>query len=534
MKEGFRQSMAWLHTWTGLLVGWVLFFVFVTGTFGYVNSEVSRWMRPELPMVGAPPAAKTLLPAAEKWLRAQAGDAERWYVFLPGRRGETRLEAAWQAWPKPGEEYGAYTRATIDPATGLEDKGRVRETGGGDDLYAMHYALRYMPYDWGIRIVGVCAMFMLVAILSGIVTHKKIFKDFFTFRPAKGQRSWLDAHNLLSVSALPFHLMITWSGLIFFLYTYMPLPIDTLYPEGPSRDGFYEQVYGREESGKDVKPLALNAPIAQILAQAERAWGAGRIARITVEHPGRADARVDIAAHTLTTLSRSGPKMSFDGLTGARLPDEGEKGTASASFSLALLAAHEGHFAGPVLRFVYVLSGLGGAAMIATGLLLWSTKRKAKLAKAGKLPFGILLVDILNLGTIIGLPIGVAAYFWANRLIPAMMEGRAAWEIHALFLTWGACFLYAIWRPTASAWLELTGVAIAAFGMIPVINLLTTDRHLAVSLPAGDWTLASIDLGAIGIALLFAHMRRILIRKRRAAASAPAKARARQVEVVPA
>ena len=25
MKNGFRQSMAWLHTWSGLLVGWVLF-----------------------------------------------------------------------------------------------------------------------------------------------------------------------------------------------------------------------------------------------------------------------------------------------------------------------------------------------------------------------------------------------------------------------------------------------------------------------------------------------------------------------------
>lgn len=27
-------------------------------------------------------------------------------------------------------------------------------------------------------------------------------------------------------------------------------------------------------------------------------------------------------------------------------------------------------------------------------------------------------VDVLNLGTIIGLPIGIAAYFWANRLLP--------------------------------------------------------------------------------------------------------------------
>ena len=32
MKEGFRQSMAWLHTWSGLLFGWLLFAIFLTGT----------------------------------------------------------------------------------------------------------------------------------------------------------------------------------------------------------------------------------------------------------------------------------------------------------------------------------------------------------------------------------------------------------------------------------------------------------------------------------------------------------------------
>src|SRR3546814_15120576 len=56
-------------------------------------------------------------------------------------------------------------------------------------------------------------MFMLIAILSGIVTHKKIFADFFMLRFGKGQRSWLDAHNVAEVFALPFHLMITYTGL---------------------------------------------------------------------------------------------------------------------------------------------------------------------------------------------------------------------------------------------------------------------------------------------------------------------------------
>ncbi len=32
MKEGLRQSMAWLHTWCGLLVCWVLLLVFAGGS----------------------------------------------------------------------------------------------------------------------------------------------------------------------------------------------------------------------------------------------------------------------------------------------------------------------------------------------------------------------------------------------------------------------------------------------------------------------------------------------------------------------
>nr|WP_312514416.1 PepSY domain-containing protein [Stutzerimonas nitrititolerans] len=32
---GFRQANAWLHTWTGLLLGWLLYAVFLTGTLSF-------------------------------------------------------------------------------------------------------------------------------------------------------------------------------------------------------------------------------------------------------------------------------------------------------------------------------------------------------------------------------------------------------------------------------------------------------------------------------------------------------------------
>lgn len=65
----------------------------------------------------------------------------------------------------------------------------ARETRGGDFFYRFHFELE-TAFPWGRWLASIAGMFMLVAIISGIITHKKIFTDFFTFRPGKGgQRS---------------------------------------------------------------------------------------------------------------------------------------------------------------------------------------------------------------------------------------------------------------------------------------------------------------------------------------------------------
>ena len=48
MKDGLRQSMAWVHTWAGLLVCWLLLLVFMAGTAAYYRHEITFWMKPEL------------------------------------------------------------------------------------------------------------------------------------------------------------------------------------------------------------------------------------------------------------------------------------------------------------------------------------------------------------------------------------------------------------------------------------------------------------------------------------------------------
>ena len=67
-------------------------------------------------------------------------------------------------------------------------------------------------------------------------------------------------------------------------------------------------------------------------------------------------------------------------------------------------------------------------------------------------------------------------------------------------------------------WLDLLAVAAASLALVPVINALTTQRHLAVSLPAGDWVMAGFDLTCLAGALLLAWMARKAARARKAPA----------------
>ncbi|MEQ1580808.1 MAG: PepSY-associated TM helix domain-containing protein [Steroidobacteraceae bacterium] len=505
MKDGFRQSMAWLHTWSGISVGWVLYFIFLTGTAGYFSAEISRWMRPELPLSSAPIDSRESVRIALARLQEDAPDADQWTITMPDRVQEPFVRLAWH---RPGVDGGAATTAVVYPGMPLGPDGAravERETGGGAWLYQMHYRLNYFDLNTAAWIVGFCSMCMLVSILSGVITHKKIFSDFFTFRPRRGQRSWLDAHNALAVVALPFHLMITYSGLVLLMITYMPLVLSATYgPEIDDQIPFFDATNPRlKEQGPSGTPATLLA-IEPLLDQAERDGQAGSLVSIRARYAHDANARITVTQQYAAPL-RGNYQQVFDGVTGERIETTPER-TGPWWIHDLLIGLHEGRYAGPVLRWLYFLSGVIGTAMVATGLVLWTVKRRER-SVAGKASRALKLVERMNVGTIVGLPIGIAAYFLANRLIPADLAERGAWETHVLFIVWAATLCYAALRPVGKAWIELCSLAAALFFALPLVNLATTQRHLGVTIPhdhwRGEWSLAGFDLTMLGLGVLF-------------------------------
>src|SRR5690606_21377711 len=79
--SGFRQSQSSLHTWSGLIVGWVLFTIFLMGTVSYWRADLNRWMRPEL---SGPSQPEQAVAGAQAYLRRTAPDARSWFISVPG------------------------------------------------------------------------------------------------------------------------------------------------------------------------------------------------------------------------------------------------------------------------------------------------------------------------------------------------------------------------------------------------------------------------------------------------------------------
>jgi uncharacterized iron-regulated membrane protein len=345
--------------------------------------------------------------------------------------------------------------------------------------------------------VGIAAMAMLVAIFSGIVTHKKIIADFFLLRLGKGQRSWLDAHNASSVLFLPFILMITYTGLVSLATHYMPWGIAANYA---SEEKFFEATFPWPSPAEKAGPAPLIA-VEPLIGRAERTWGAGA-GSLRILNPGDRTAQIIVSTAPDAGLSVRPRSLTFDGVTGKLVATHNPSGAATSTEG-TMIGLHAGRFSSGVLRALYFLSGLAGCVMVASGLILWTVKRRAKLPDPERPHFGFRLVEKLNIGAIAGLPFAMAVYFLANRLLPVGGAERSDREIAGFFIAWGAVFVWAAARPSRRAWPEVLSVTAAFFALVPIVSALTTDRSLVASLIAGDQVFAGFDMTMLLVAAGF-------------------------------
>ncbi len=518
MLGSLRLSLAWLHTWFGLVLGFVLMVAFFFGSMSVFDREIDRWSLPATRIEPQP------MPSFDKILadrfrnmtepdpaqRAEAAGrvtkslpekltAANWNAYTTHRDPVLLMYVGFDVPDSSLPDDMIYGDQTIDPRDG-----RVLRTDqlalGSGFFYPMHFSLHLEWHEIGYWIVGFSAMMMLVALVSGVVMHRKIFREFFTFRPErKLLRSTLDLHNLTGVVALPFHFLWALSGLIIFAGVYFPVVDKMMHPVVAAHE--------REEAahtGLAHEPSGIPGSLASVdamMSEAKARWASrgmpGEVGFLSVTHVGNSNAFVSVYRDSTDRVATA-EGVHFEGSTGRVLYEDPPSGPIT-TVNAFLTGMHLQQFKHWTLRWLIFAGGLISCVCIATGFIFFVEKRKQAHASQGNV--GSRWVDALAVTTVTGMVLATVTMLVANRVLPDELPQRDLWEKGIFWLAWLVALVHAAWRSSAvlqarrsRAWAEQCW-AIAALAVAAVLlNALTTGDHLLRTLAAGSWPVAGVDL----------------------------------------
>jgi len=548
--QNFRLSIAWLHTWFGLVLGFVLMAVFFFGSLSVFDREIDRWAIPSTRFEPQPmpsfdrmllPVFQDMKPSAQSIEQARSrvsgpmADSfpvvKSWGAYTTHRDPVLSLFSSYELPNAKDPEDSVFGDRTIDPRNGRllpDDHLKI----GSQFFYPLHYSLHLEWKNLGYFIVGFSALVMLVALVSGVVMHRKIFRELFTFRPRKHmQRSTLDLHNLTGVVALPFHFIFAFSGLVIFGSIYFPITDTQLKPLHDLHEKHEAMETGLPHDRAGV-PGTL-ASVDAMVAEAKRRWAAkdmaGDVGFLSVQHVGDANSYVSVYRAGTDRIALTGEGIHFKASTGEVLREDPPL-TPVASVNTFLTGLHLQHFRHWLLRWLYVLGGLSGCACIATGFVFFVEKRKRQHAKQER--GGARWVDAFAVTTVTGMLVATLAMLIGNRLLPDDLPARGDWEKYIFCGAWLLAFAHAIWRTApvaearmAPAWAEQCwAVAVMAVAAV-LLNWVTTGDHLLRTIGQGYWPVAGADLFMLASAAVAVMAARKLGR-RTGVTSAPAAPRA--------
>ena len=488
----FRQVQAILHSWFGIIVLWLIFFIFFTGSLAYFRTELNIWAQPEVvSQIESVPSAQHSAQKAFDYLNQHAADAKRWRVTLANDRMPVNV-LQWQ------DEDGRHQQLQ-NPSTGALFN-TARQTLGGDFFFKLHYTLYPMPSKIGGTIVAIAALILLISLITGLITHKKIIKEFFVFRSFKGQRTLLDLHHITGVVTFPFYLIMAFTGLLMLFYLVLPWGLSQQYGKSGISQLYSELQFIELAKPKPSESVTANIqPIQHFIQQLPVQTASGAILnKFEVQKPNSSDAIISFEYNYKNIITLNTPQYVFVATTAESL-DQPRNLSAIAQLASSSYGIHLGYFASIWMRYLLAIMGMIGCVMLAAGALLWQKKRIKQQHR-----FSYKFVMHLNHFTFLGLPFACASYLLMGRLLPSIFESRGMYEVSAFYLTWLLSLLISLiccTRITIALLLTMTALVLL---LIPLCSFVVVpEAALWQSLMDSRWSLAGIDLVCLLLGALY-------------------------------
>lgn len=495
MRADTLRTYKTVHTWTGIVAGLALFIAFYAGALTMFKAPLTRWVSPPAATTsGAYAAADALLAQT----LAARPDARADFTLHLGDGDQVSHRITWQ--PRGAAQTWTATR-NPDGNLAIDQ----RQSSDLAEFIDMVHRTAGLPFglEWGAGIMGVVSALYFVALISGIIIlWPTLFKDFFAFRVGHNlKRMWLDAHNVIGIVSLPFHLVMALSAVVFGLHDII---YDTQKPVVYGEPRF-EQMWRDSGPFAAAKPDPAPAPLLPLAVLTTRlsqqlAGFAPHTLRFRAA--GSAGAAVWITGDQPCCMQRSakGALVLVSAVDGAILHGEYMGGLQSnwmASVS-SFFALHFGSYGGAPVRWAYFFLGLAGAFLFYSGNLLWiESRRKAQRNAAATMTQrrSTRVLAALTVGVTLGCVAGLSLTLVAGKVLYGHVADLNNWHRYVYYSVFLGSVGWTLLRGAPRAAVGLLWLAAGATLLIPLSSA------AGWCLPALGWW-AHADSAALGVDLL--------------------------------
>lgn len=494
IRSDILRTYQSVHTWTGITTGLLLFIAFFAGALTMFKSPITQWAVPEnhvLPAISAGQYDELVQQATVQFEAANNGftlhfdqhhSPMTWYEQGGGRGLSIDNHLRQVSFNEDGELVSVANQQNVlgDLIDQLHRTAGIPGKAGHEDI--------------GVLVLGVASALYFIALVSGVIfLLPTLVKSFFSLRQEKGaNRFWLDTHNLIGITSLPFHLLIAWTVVVFAFHDMLYGGLSQIYGDEPmfERNGGSKQVYsvaelppveryfeavGNMVEGYDIVSLTfadLATPRARLSIEVA---GDGKLQRA---------AETDIIAMHPFTLDVTYSTLS--------IPENGAFGPLVKSF----FALHFGNFANDTGRWIYFLLGMMGAILFYTGNLLWLEKRRQKQAKQSR---SVTIMAKLTIGVCLGSVLGVATSILASKWLYLVGVDINLGYINVYYGVFIASLAFAFWQGAAKSAVALQALIAATCLGVPLTTLITQWTEAEI-----QWQMASHTLVVDVVAFIFA------------------------------
>lgn len=467
-----------LHTWTGIITGLVLFIGFYAGSLTMFKPEIDRWMAPPtevLPSISLVQSQQLV----DEVLRQKPAAQQGFSLFLDAKAAN-QSPLIWHDSPQ-GRELSLQTtqwHATLNaenelvtqqvtPSVLAELIDMLHRTAGIPGMVGHEHL--------GVLILGAAAVLYFLALVSGVIfLLPSLVKTFLALRRNKStSRFWLDSHNIVGLTSLPFHLIMSVTVVVFAFH-------DVLY------DGLQTVVYGDEPMfTRPVAKIEVPATLDNLLSVEELLIKSQSIAPdFTVTNMVFSNLQGDRAAVRLGVYNPDhimrGPITDYifihpyNGMILSSTLQPGPEGLWNRVVA-SFFALHFGSFGNDLVRWVYFILGLSGAFLFYSGNLLWLEKRRVKLKNNAPLqPQSATCYNMAS--ATIGVCVGSVAAVLLTMVIGKWLYLHVSNINHYYYSLYYSVFIgavcWAFWRGAARSGIELLYLTAFAALAIPATSII--------------------------------------------------------------